>query len=1125
MSRKQTTSFVLSKALALALIATPFSAQAADKYWVCSTDWWDNICWSSINGGPFEFGQPLDGDNVYLYNSNVIDITVNYQNIAYPAATLDSLIINATDTGTMTLSQTRDNLQTLSEIVGDTGTGTVVQTGGTHSVTNSLILGNSVGSNGSFTVSDTASLSVGVDLYVGNSGTGNLTIQNGGTVSSATGMVGLNDSSSGSVTVDGAGSSWTNSTDLFVGGNILGITGTLNVQNAGSVDVTGTLNVLNSGIVNLTGGAINTGSFIAAAGNFNFTGGTLTIDGGTYSDGNADLVINSTIASPTLVLTNGASATPAGDSIVGSSGTGTLIIQNGGSVNNTNASTNGVILGDIIGSSGNVTVDGVGSSWTNSADLYVGNSGTGSLTIQNGGIVSNTTSYLGNTSSSNGSVTVDGAGSSWTNSGFLYVGNNGTGTLTIQNGGAVSNTTGYLGDASGSSGSVTVDGAGSSWTNSGFLYVGNNGMGMLSIQNGGVVSNTSGYLGNASGSSGSVSVDGAGANWINSGSLNVGFTGTGSLIIQNGGAVSSAFGFLGEGSGSSGSVSVDGAGSSWTNSADLYVGDFGSGNLTIQNGGTVFSASGYLGVNSGSSGSVTVQGAGSSWTNSADLYVGASPSAGGGTSSGTLNVNNAGTVNVAGTLQVWDGGTVNLTGGIISTSMLDGDGTFNFNAGTLNISSNFLFDTNQILGNSLSLSGFKALNIGGTTTLNGFSILTLDGGTFSTGSLINNGGFAFNSGTFNLTNDNLVIGTGGLFGGLVQFDFGQMTNVSNTTTVNAGSILALNNSSFSSGITNNNGQIVIDGFVSSLGGGTLNNAGILTGSGQVSASLNNTSSGEVQVGSGDTLRFTAAGNTNSGQINLSGGTARFDQDLTNTAGGVITGRGTLYASGGLTNQGNIGLSSGNTDLRGDINNDTGGTIIVSGGATATFFDDIVHNGTEIRVSTGSQAVFFGAVSGSGSYTGSGSVFFEGDLTPGNSPALINMGGDMNLGLNSRTIMEIGGLLRGDEYDAFDINGTLSLGGELDVILFDSGEGLFDPILGNSFDLFAAETIAGSFDLWSLAILGDGLGWQLDVLADEIGSTDLLRLSVVSTVPVPPAVWLFGSGLLGLVGVARRRQKH
>jgi hypothetical protein len=29
--------------------------------------------------------------------------------------------------------------------------------------------------------------------------------------------------------------------------------------------------------------------------------------------------------------------------------------------------------------------------------------------------------------------------------------------------------------------------------------------------------------------------------------------------------------------------------------------------------------------------------------------------------------------------------------------------------------------------------------------------------------------------------------------------------------------------------------------------------------------------------------------------------------------------------------------------------------------------------------------------------------------------------------------------------------------------------------------------------------------------------------VVSAVPVPAAAWLFGSGLLGLVGVARRRR--
>jgi hypothetical protein len=29
--------------------------------------------------------------------------------------------------------------------------------------------------------------------------------------------------------------------------------------------------------------------------------------------------------------------------------------------------------------------------------------------------------------------------------------------------------------------------------------------------------------------------------------------------------------------------------------------------------------------------------------------------------------------------------------------------------------------------------------------------------------------------------------------------------------------------------------------------------------------------------------------------------------------------------------------------------------------------------------------------------------------------------------------------------------------------------------------------------------------------------------VTSTVPIPPSIWLFGSGLLGLVAIARRKK--
>ena len=59
--------------------------------------------------------------------------------------------------------------------------------------------------------------------------------------------------------------------------------------------------------------------------------------------------------------------------------------------------------------------------------------------------------------------------------------------------------------------------------------------------------------------------------------------------------------------------------------------------------------------------------------------------------------------------------------------------------------------------------------------------------------------------------------------------------------------------------------------------------------------------------------------------------------------------------------------------------------------------------------------------------------------------------------------------------------------------------MFAPSQGDSFDLLSAESLSGQFDLLTLAVLGSGLGWQLDYLIDEIGSTDIVRLSVASAV--------------------------
>ena len=75
---------------------------------------------------------------------------------------------------------------------------------------------------------------------------------------------------------------------------------------------------------------------------------------------------------------------------------------------------------------------------------YIGDlAGDGTLAIQNGGSVSSSgISYIGTFSDSTGAVTVDGSGSTWTTSGALYVGGDigvagGSANLTVQGGGLV----------------------------------------------------------------------------------------------------------------------------------------------------------------------------------------------------------------------------------------------------------------------------------------------------------------------------------------------------------------------------------------------------------------------------------------------------------------------------------------------------------------------------------------------------------------------------------------------------------------------------------------------------------------------------------------------------------------
>jgi len=697
--------------------------------------------------------------------------------------------------------------------VGISGTGTLtIQNGGTLSNAVLGVLGHNAGSTGTATVDGAgSSWTNSGDIYVGNFGTGTLTIRNGGAVSNGISFLGLRAGSTGTATVDGAGSSWANSGTLNVG---YGGTGTLTIQNGGAV----------SNIDGVLGN--NAGST-----------GTATVDG------------------------TGSTWTNSGDLYVGRSGTGTLTIQNGGAVSNAGFG----YLGFVAGSTGSATVDGAGSAWTNSSTLNVGYSGAGTLTIQNGGAVSDVTGVLGLGPGSTGSATVDGAGSTWTNSGDFYVGRSGTGTLTIRNGGNVSNVgIGYLGFTAGTTGTATVDGAGSAWTNSGELYVGNFGTGTLTIQSGGKVSDADGYVGNNAGSIGSATVDGAGSAWTNSSTLNVGVAGTGTLTIKNGGTVSNAgIGLLGVYAGSTGTVTVDGAGSSWTNSGNVYVGILGTGTLTIRNGGAASSPGVVtIGELAGSTGTVTVDGAGSSFTNSG-LVVG---SFGTGTltiqnggkantytsyiNTGTTTVNgagsswtNSGNLSVgnsrAGTLTIENGGAVSnvigwigVNAGSTGTVTVDGAGSVWTNSDTLAVGQYGTGTLTIANGGAVSTaSGMQIAALAGSTgTLNigaASGLAAAAPGTLTTPSVAFGGGtgrIVFNHTASNYNFAPIISGAGAVTVENGTTILAATNTYSGATTVNGGT-LAVNGTIASSAVTVNNGGML--GGNGTVGGVTINGGGVL----------------------------------------------------------------------------------------------------------------------------------------------------------------------------------------------------------------------------------------------------------------------------------------------------------
>jgi len=186
----------------------------------------------------------------------------------------------------------------------------------------------------------------------------------------------------------------------------------------------------------------------------------------------------------------------------GGSGVRSMRVIGGASVSGTSTRLSGQL-----GEPCRLIVSGAGSTYMNSVDVWVGYStGTGSLLVEAGGLLSCPQVYIG--LGDGGSGTVTDSGSLLTSSDVLVVGFNNVSTLSVLNGGGVFAARANVGELPGASGTVSVSGPGSTLSTQGLLEVGKSGAGVLNINNGGGVSCLGLALGDGSTSSGSCTITG-----------------------------------------------------------------------------------------------------------------------------------------------------------------------------------------------------------------------------------------------------------------------------------------------------------------------------------------------------------------------------------------------------------------------------------------------------------------------------------------------------------------------------------------------------------------------------------------------------------------------------------------
>ncbi|MGX5776916.1 autotransporter-associated beta strand repeat-containing protein [Methylorubrum zatmanii] len=768
---------------------------------------------------------------------------------------------------------------------------------------------------GTLTLTGTSILSGSLAVSAGTlalSGEGKLTTDGYDTVGDAAG-------STAAVTVSGAGSRWTSTNGIMVG-----------VSGTGSVTV--------SGGATVTSGALHLGRL--TGGN-----GTVTVDGAGSawtSTGPANVGYDGT---GQMTLSNGAAVEVSALQVAVTSGSsGTLLVESGATLTSNGSAG---YIGNQATATGQATVTGTGSRWTSSQHLYVGLSGSGSLTLSSGGSASVLSLDAGLNGGAQGTVLVESGGS-------LAV----TGLLTA-------------GNSTGATGGITVTGGRSALT-ADTLSLGNGGSATLSVAAGGTVTLTAGSLSAAGGSGGAatVTVSGTGSRLKATGGMSLG-TGAGStsaLTVQGGATLETVSGGLYLEGGSV--TTVAGAGSALLvgtlhpGTPDSFAASdgwfsLGRGTATVSNGARLEADGVYVQGAPAGAASLTVTGAGTVLDGHLVLYVGGNGNGTAGNGSLTIEDGATASASVFGAaIDPGTTGTLLLTGtGSSLTTIPHGTFLGNVYAGSFG---NGLI----VVRDGATLSAANQLRIGyfaGSTGELAIGAKAGDPAAAAAGTVSAANGITFGAGagtiTFNHTSSAYELGStisgAGTIGVLAGTTIltGDASGFTGTTAIASGATLQIGRgggTGLFAGAVTDNGALVFDRSDASTFAGAISGSGTLTKSGAGTLTLTGTNTyaggtmvtaGTLVVGNGATAGSITGAIANSGAL-------VFDRSDAVTYGGVISDTGTVEKRGA----GTLTLSGTNTY--------TGATLVSAGTLSVESASGLGASSAGTTVASGATLLFY-----------------------------------------------------------------------------------------------------------------------------------------------------------------------